>query len=430
MLGLLAPRSATMILLSLSFLHTEAQTHKCGSERLRNIRASKDPHYLSKLHQAEESFQRQHNQSSHKKDNHLITIPVVVHVLYHNNKENISDQQIQSQIDVLNTDFQHKNADSLKPSHPFYQFTSNTEIEFCLANTDPDGNTTTGITRTKTDSLKFFGVGNEKFSSSGGIDNWDPKKYLNIWVCHLDEDAELLGYASFPTDLGDYPEEDGVVIDYRAFGTTGTAGTDGFEDNDGGRTATHEVGHWLYLEHIWGDDDCGSDGVSDTPPQEMDNSGCPTFPHNANNKCGSNENGEMFMNYMDYVDDHCMVMFTTGQKARMRDAIESWRADLLKSTACSNSSNVQKAFASQLAINAFPNPTNGQTSVELVGAKGGDVTFRLSNSIGQTVKTWTVKNVSESQVQHHDFSSLTDGVYFLNAQHQGQYLSEKFIIRK
>lgn len=425
-----ASRGAVALLFVLGFLHTNAQTHKCGAERLRNIRASKDPNYLARLHEAEDAFQREHNQSSNKKDDHIISIPVVVHVLYNNSKENISDEQIQSQIDALNLDFQHKNADSLKTSHAFYKFTSNTEIEFCLASTDPDGKTTTGITRTKTDSLKFFGVGSEKFSSLGGIDNWDPKKYLNIWVCHFDDDAELLGYASFPTDLEDYPEEDGVVIDYRAFGTIGTAGTDGFEDNDGGRTATHEVGHWLYLEHIWGDDDCGDDRVSDTPPQEMDNGGCPTFPHNANNSCGSNANGEMFMNYMDYVDDHCMVMFTKGQKARMRDAIESWRADLLNSPACSQGSYLPETVGQNLSLSVFPNPSNGNVSIQLLGVNKGQVTMRLVNTVGETIITWNLEGSSNGLTEQVNFSSLPSGVYFLNVSSENQHFSEKIIINQ
>jgi hypothetical protein len=138
----------------------------------------------------------------------------------------------------------------------------------------------------------------------------DPRpttKYLNFWICNLGEG--LLGYAQFP---GGPAKTDGVVILYTAFGTTGAAAA----PFNLGRTATHEVGHWLNLRHIWGDKtDCsGSDQVSDTPKAQMPNYGTPTWPHIS---CNNGPNGDMFMNYMDYVDDAAMFMFTQGQAARL-----------------------------------------------------------------------------------------------------------------
>ena len=144
-----------------------------------------------------------------------------------------------------------------------------------------------------------------KFSKKGGINATDPQTTLNIWVCNLSN--SLLGYAQFP---GGNPASDGVVCDTQAFGTTGTAQS----PFNKGRTATHEVGHWLNLYHIWGDDGSactGSDQVADTPNQAGYNFGCPTFP-----KVTCNNQGDMSMNYMDYTDDGCMYMFTAGQKAR------------------------------------------------------------------------------------------------------------------
>jgi pregnancy-associated plasma protein-A len=154
-----------------------------------------------------------------------------------------------------------------------------------------------------------------KFKSQGGVDAWPSDAYLNLWVCSLG--GGLLGYAQFP---GGPAATDGVVILNKAFGTTGTA-TAPF---DLGRTAVHEVGHWLNLRHIWGDtEDCsGTDFVADTPNAQHPNFGKPSFPHIS---CSNGPSGDMFMNYMDYVDDDSMVMFTAGQVARMRTALDGPR---------------------------------------------------------------------------------------------------------
>jgi len=215
--------------------------HKCSSHQHRLERMARNAAYAQHIMNAESNFQKASSQASFKRKADLISIPVVVHVVYNANEENVSDAQIQSQLDVLNADFQLLNEDKLNSSHAFYDDMADCEIEFCLAKTDPDGNPHSGITRTRTDSVNFAGVGNEKFTSFGGHDNWDPNRYLNIWVCNLDEDFGTLGYSSFPTDLKDYPREDGVVIHFRCFGTTGTAGSGDFQENNLGRTATHEV---------------------------------------------------------------------------------------------------------------------------------------------------------------------------------------------
>jgi hypothetical protein len=162
------------------------------------------------------------------------------------------------------------------------------------------------IRRVKTDKPKFGINDSVKSASEGGADVVAPDNTLNIWVCNL---PGLLGYAQFP---GGRPETDGVVINYKAFGTTGTAQA----PFDLGRTATHEVGHWLNLRHIWGDTlDCtGSDLVDDTPKAQRPNYNSPLFPHVS---CNNDPNGDMFVNYMDYVDDAAMFMFTNGQAERM-----------------------------------------------------------------------------------------------------------------
>ena len=252
-------------------------------------------------------------------------IPVVVHVVYRNAAENISDAQIESQIKVLNEDFRKKNSDVSHTPAPFAPLTGDARVTFKLATVDPDGNATDGITRTHTTAAGFTDDDAVKSAATGGADPWPSNEYLNLWVCQLL--GGLLGYAQFP---GGPAETDGVVIRQSAFGTTGTA-TAPFNL---GRTATHEIGHWLNLRHIWGDDGdgCGgSDFVADTPNQGGPNTGMPTFPKVS---CSNGPNGDMFMNYMDYTDDAGMFMFTAGQVTRMQACLDGARSTIGHSVPC------------------------------------------------------------------------------------------------
>jgi Pregnancy-associated plasma protein-A len=248
----------------------------------------------------------------------LTTLPVVVHVVYNNDTENISDDQVSSQIEALNRDYRAQNPDLANVPDVWKSLAQDPLIEFALATTDPDGNPTDGITRTKTDQISFGQDDSVKSAASGGADPWPSDKYLNIWVCTLS--GGLLGYAQFP---GMPPDTDGVVIRNTAFGTTGSA-TAPFNM---GRTTVHEVGHWLDLKHIWGDtNNCGgTDFVDDTPNAQMPNFGKPTYPHVT---CSNGPDGDMFVNYMDYVDDDTMIMFTSGQISRMHATLEGSRSSI------------------------------------------------------------------------------------------------------
>ncbi len=243
------------------------------------------------------------------------TIQVVVHVVYNTKAENISARQVKSQIPVLNKDYRAKNADKSKVPAPWKGLVADTGIIFALATKDPEGKPTKGITRTKTARTSFGTDDSVKAKATGGVDPWPSDKYLNIWVCNLGNG--VLGYAQFP---GGPPQTDGVVILHTAFGTRGTAAAPFHL----GRTTTHEVGHWLNLRHIWGDtEDCtGSDFVADTPNAAGPNYGKPNFPHVS---CSNAPNGDMFMNYMDYVDDDAMFMFTPQQVVRMMATLQGAR---------------------------------------------------------------------------------------------------------
>jgi hypothetical protein len=242
----------------------------------------------------------------------LVTIPVVVHVVYKRNAENVSDTQIKSQIDALNRDYRANNPDRSKVPGVWQGMVGDAKVRFALAKKDPKGKPSNGITRTKTSRDSFGANGDPvKKRSEGGVPAWPSSDYLNLWACSLGDG--LLGYAQFP---GGPARTDGVVILNTAFGTKGTVKA----PFDKGRTATHEVGHWLNLNHIWADTTgCGgTDHVADTPNAAGPNYGKPSFPHIT---CTNGPNGDMFMNYMDYVDDAAMVMFSDGQITRMNAAL-------------------------------------------------------------------------------------------------------------
>jgi hypothetical protein len=239
----------------------------------------------------------------------VATIKTIVHVVYKTPEQNISDAQINSQFAALNKDFRATNPDKSQTPVPFKGLVTDARIQFKLVQ----------VTRTRTNKTSFTSDDQVKKAATGGIAPITPKTHLNFWVCPMG--GGLLGYAQFP---GGPLATDGVVINFKAFGTMGTAATP-FKK---GRSATHEVGHYFNLRHIWGDTpDCsGSDMVADTPNCAGPNFGTPPFPTVT---CNNGPNGDMFMNYMDYTDDAAMFMFTAQQVLRMRATLETVRSGLL-----------------------------------------------------------------------------------------------------
>ena len=220
----------------------------------------------------------------------VVNIPVYVHVIYSNSQQNISDSQINSQMAVLNDDFRKTNSDANQVPSEFSGRAADSEISFSLAGTFRHSNSTAN-----------WGTNDAMKAAYPPV---TPDTHLNIWICNIG--GGILGYAQFP---GGPSTTDGVVISPQYFGTQGFVSA----PFNGGRTATHEVGHYLNLRHIWGDGRCNRDDfVSDTPKSDAPNYGCPSYP---TVNCRSND---MTMNYMDYTDDACMNMFSTGQKSRMR----------------------------------------------------------------------------------------------------------------
>jgi hypothetical protein len=295
------------ILLQTKLFAQDATVRNCGTNEYMHHLAVQHPEMETERMKIEQHT-RQYMQQGEKKTRTIITIPVVVHVVYNLAVQNISDAQINSQMLVLNKDFRKLNTDFVNTPGSFQPLAADCQIEFVLAKRDPNGDSTTGITRTFTNTTSFTANNNVKNAVTGGKNAWPATQYLNIWVCKLS--GGLLGYGQFP---GGPEATDGVVISYKAFGTSGAA----LPPFNKGRTATHEIGHWLNLFHIWGDDGggcAGSDLADDTPNQGAENTGVPVYPHIS---CNNAPFGDMFMNYMDYSDDIAMTMFTINQKARM-----------------------------------------------------------------------------------------------------------------
>ena len=260
----------------------------------------------------------------------VAVIPVVVHIVL-TDPTSVTDAQVQSQINALNTDYDADNPDSIKIPEVWKSLFGDMQIQFCLAERTPDGHPTGGIDRVKTTHTSFSendAASTVKHVSSGGADAWDPTQYLNIWVCNLRDNTLGIG-----TPPGLYPaNEDGIVVQYNAFGTVG----DLLPAFDKGRTCTHEIGHYFNLLHPWGDGDgsCSpGDGVDDTPPESAPAYDCPEFP-DLQDPCSPDAPGIMFMNFMGYANDSCMEMFTLGQVARARDALLGPHASLLTSSGC------------------------------------------------------------------------------------------------
>lgn len=256
------------------------------------------------------------------------TIPVVFHIVA-TNPDVVTNQQILAQLDVLNKDFAGTNADAAGLPTYFKPLFGKSSIQFCLAQRIQNGVTTNGIERFRSTKKSFYREKDSvKHAELGGVNIWDGNKYLNVWLCALND--RVLGYATFPNDGS--PLEQGVVIDYNTL----PGGL--FNNYNQGKTLTHEVGHFFNLFHIWGDDEdigdncAGSDFVGDTPNQSIATENCPTGLKVDN--CTPNGNGILYQNYMDYSFDPCLLLFTTQQVSRMETALLTYRSSLTISNSC------------------------------------------------------------------------------------------------
>lgn len=304
---------------------TNQAPHKCAAETFLQQELQSNPGAAAKWEAYQERLNKAiSEQKGRPKSGEKRIIPVVFHIIHQNGPENISRQRIQQQIQRLNEDFSKSNASLNQTPEAFRKLAADCQIEFRLATKDDLGRCTDGIVRVYSKKTVNAWNGNEMKALS----YWNSYKYLNIWVVESiysgvsSIGGQVLGYAQFPA-IG-LMSTDGIVLRADCVGNASQRRI--------GRTATHEIGHWLGLRHIWGDAECGSDDIDDTPIAKGPNFDIcwNNFPHNVN-ACQQGDTaglGEMFMNYMDYSDDNCMSMFTKNQKDVMDVVLSEFRVNL------------------------------------------------------------------------------------------------------
>ncbi|SFC03860.1 zinc-dependent metalloproteinase lipoprotein, BF0631 family [Flexibacter flexilis DSM 6793] len=364
--------------------------------------------WISQKMQEEQTKRLANNNNTNSTQATLIKIPVIVHVI-HNGQAvgtapNISAAQIQSQIDVLNEDFRKKVGTA---GYNTNVVGADMEIEFVLALRNPSGTTLAepGIHRYNGGAASYTEATLE--STIKPATSWDPTKYLNLWTVNFGgADAQTLGYAQFPNSSGlaglnaneGVSNTDGVVIGASYFGRVGSVSA----PFNKGRTATHEIGHWLGLRHIWGDASCGTDYCNDTPVHAEENyaptsnpNGC--FTHPKSNTCGTAD--EMFENYMDYTNDACMNIFTNDQKSRMRTVMTNSprRAELINSTV---------ATPAGVPVPSFTSNTDG-------GCAPVTITYTNTSTGSPTAYSWSFPGgtPSTSTATNPTVTYSTAGVY-------------------
>jgi hypothetical protein len=359
-------------------------------------------------------FEQRSKQPNISKSQSIFVVPVVVHVLYKNSAENIPDAQILSQITKLNEDFRLRNADSTNVDPEFSK--ADVRIEFCLARRDPNGISTNGITR-KLTSEDDIGLSERYYAIQPA---WNPDEYLNIWVVDYGEvnGNVVLGRGTPP---GHTPRaQDGVVINYQAFGTTGTL----LPSYNGGRTTVHEVGHWLNLFHIWGSNDlnpnCASDDlISDTPDQSTVYFDCDINPSAS---CGSKD---MLSNYMGYVKDECMGNFTEGQRDRMRNALVLLRSGILLSNGCLPVGLYERELEEMAII--YPIPANERLQIDFAKQLTDELQLRLFDLNGKLIHQCKIP--SNSTGYSLNTKEFSEGIYFVRLENSETHYNKKIILQ-
>lgn len=388
----------------------------CASYEHLQEQMKADPAFAKKVQENEKGFQNFLRTNKNTRTG-TVTIPVVVHVVYNTADQNISDAQVQSQIDVMNEDFTATNRDYNNYDAGYGSVKGDMSIQFCVVQIRH-------VPTTK----KSFGANDQvKKAKTGGDDAINPMQALNIWVCNLGQN--LLGYAQFP---GGKPETFGIVILYSAFGRG--SGYNLLSAYNLGRTATHEIGHCLGLRHIWGDATCGNDFVDDTPLHDGPNFGCPAQGKLAN--CTGNP-VEMWMNYMDYTDDRCMYFFSDGQVARS-DYFMSTDPQLMSivnSGACTTgpgnpvTSKQILPEVNNASVAIYPTVTSGQVNVDYVTSTTGLVQLNIYSQSGALVMKQQMAVVAGENMKHFDLGKLADGFYLVQFNQANSRTTQKIIIQ-
>lgn len=422
-----------------------AQVPKCGFDEVLKYYRSIDSTYQKRLVSS-----YQHKEAA-KTTAQVYKIPVVFHVVYNPllPSQNLPDTVILNQLQVLNDAYRHRHSDTVNIRTDFKPIAADAQIEFYLATKDPQGNATTGITRTQTTIAMFGDFANDttmahleriKKTAEGGIDPWPVSRYLNIWIGDMSDITTnaiiLFGYATPPDNplppnwSHNYNHDtliQGVVIQYQVVGNNnpfnsqipGGLGT-------AGRSAVHEVGHYLGLRHIWGDanpaDSCktsGDDGIADTPPQAVATIMTSTCPLATQNTCsgGAGDKPDLWEDYMDYTNDKCQAMFTAGQVAHMR-IITAYQKDTLVGLV-----NISLTQSPEYSLSIYPQPAANEFFVRFDGVI---TSLKLIDVFGRVVSAFRKEDIANKRF---DASYLPAGCYVLQLQSGTRYYTRKLLIR-
>ncbi len=364
-------------------------------------------------------YEEQLSNTSPTRDEGIVhTIPVVVHIIHAGesigNGPNLSQTKILEQLDILNDDFNQLNADQNLIPAEFAGLAANVEIEFCLARTTPDGNATNGITRSEYGSISSI---NFIESNIKPQTQWDPTRYMNLWIVRM-PDPSILGYAYLPSPTFLHTHLDGVVLSHLKVGNQNSTTR--------GRTLVHEVGHYLGLPHLWGftENDCDEDDfISDTPAVRTPYYGCPSYPQFT---CGTSD---MFMNYMDYVDDNCMHMFTEGQKTVMRSIINNQRKSLISNTdtACSTTVSTNNSPELNELVKIYPNPCQDDLTISTPDNHTIQ-SITVYDSSGRVLDFQVIPHKDSSSTYYLDTNAYQDGMHVLKIETRtGESYAKRFV---
>lgn len=397
---------------------------KCASADVINYQEGINPGYKARVNAAFDATKQiaEANKANRASDDTVYVINTVFHIVYTAAGENIPDSVIYSQMEVLNEDYRRLNTDTVKTRNIFADIVGDTRIQFELADIDPNGNPTNGITRAQGAPTGFLGFDpfsdGIKTASTGGVNAWPTDKYLNIWVCNVMNGFGILGYAFPPVGAANWPQDQqtdsahqGVVLHFPAVGRNFSAPIDPTVAK--GRSAVHEVGHYLGLRHIWGDGDCTEDdGLADTPDAiDASQQTCDT----TKNTCVGVpvDLPDMIENYMDYSDDRCLNAFTHDQIGIMRGTLQTSRSGIVKRKiydADSVTTSVSDIKIIDAAVSVYPNPTKGAVNFDVKMSAGSSYTVSVYNTIGEVVLNESTASMVKNGML--DLSGKPAGIYY------------------
>ncbi|MCB9263360.1 MAG: T9SS type A sorting domain-containing protein [Flavobacteriales bacterium] len=417
----------------------------CGQVEYENYLEKQFPGFKTIAEESYKSAIENTKTKSHSKADPIDTvyhIQVVFHVVYNTNAQNIHDSLIINQLRVLNECYNRENADTINTRELFKPIAGNARIRFHLATMDPNGNPTNGITRTQTSRQTFYSsISTDvrdyvKSNLNGGIDPWNTKKYLNIWICNLNTSSgsqALLGFAYPPVNTKLWPSSynkpdnlQGVVIHYEVIGENNPANLDRNKYNNE-KTAVHEVGHYLGLRHIWGDAPFASQGCSyddyidDTPNSKQASSGCSKFANSCNDI--QNDRPDMVENYMDYSSANCTNLFTERQINVMRYHLVNYRSELAKTEYIFPEQPISSNHFAAL----YPNPFENELSFSTDSIENSAFTMELYDMLGR--KVYEQSKTKTDYIIYFDLTFLSAGTYLLFLKNEGVDLKKELVVK-